>query len=502
SLPGKIELSIFPWVAVQFGPASLGNPPGFGSQPFASVQRASLRVRLLPLLHKQLQVGRVEVDGLDLHLLKNAQGRANWEMSQSGAKPTETSGPGAVSLQGIAGVVVRNSRVSYQDMVADHLNIDVGRVAQGVAVPIKWSLDLATAPGARPIPISGGASFEYGGNTAKLSGLDARLDDSTVRGDAALTNLTTGALRFDLSIDHFDLDRYRTPQVASAKSSAATATQLPLDALKGLDVDGKVSIGSATVSGVKLSQVSVGLADHGNVAHFAPIAAQLYGGRYTGDVTIDDRGAEPALHLDQQMQGIRIEPLLQDFAHQRRISGQGNVATNLTARGRTTDQLIRTLDGHVTANLANGAINGIDLWSAINGAIAVAQRKGLPSGGVGGSTKFDAFKVSADLTNGVASTHDLDIASGDLHVTGQGTTNLNTGAVDYRLNATVLKGAAGAAGAGTLASIPLLVSGTMTSPSVRPDVQGLAKSLAQRELEKHKGELKQKLQNALKGLFH
>ncbi|MGH8258953.1 MAG: AsmA family protein, partial [Steroidobacteraceae bacterium] len=114
SLPGDIKLSVFPWIAVQLGPASLGNPPGFGSQPFASVRRASLRVRLLPLLRKQLQVGRVEVDGLDLQLLKNAQGHGNWEMSQSGAAPSQPPGSSAVSLQGIAGVVVKDSRVSYQ----------------------------------------------------------------------------------------------------------------------------------------------------------------------------------------------------------------------------------------------------------------------------------------------------------------------------------------------------------------------------------------------------
>src|SRR5690348_4690987 len=98
SLEGPIRLSIFPWIAVQFGPASLGNPPGFGSQPFANLQRASLRVRVFPLLRKELQVGRVEVDGLDLRLRKNAQGHGNWEMSQAG-HPAQPSGSSSANLQ-------------------------------------------------------------------------------------------------------------------------------------------------------------------------------------------------------------------------------------------------------------------------------------------------------------------------------------------------------------------------------------------------------------------
>ena len=93
-------------------------------------------------------------------------------------------------------------------------------------------------------------------------------------------------------------------------------------------------------------------------------------------------------------------------------------------------------------NLTNGAIQGIDLWSAINSAVALAQRQSLPAKTLGNSTSFDTFKASADLANGVATTKDLDIASGDLRVTGQGTANLVTQAVDYRVNAAILKGAA------------------------------------------------------------
>ena len=39
------------------------------------------------------------------------------------------------------------------------------------------------------------------------------------------------------------------------------------------------------------------------------------------------------------------------------------------------------------------------------------------------------------------------------------------------------------------------------SPTVRPDLQGMAKARVQQELDKHKDELKQKAQDQLKGLF-
>jgi len=43
-LPGDIKLSVLPWVALELGPASLGNPPGFSDEPFLSFTHASVRV--------------------------------------------------------------------------------------------------------------------------------------------------------------------------------------------------------------------------------------------------------------------------------------------------------------------------------------------------------------------------------------------------------------------------------------------------------------------------
>src|SRR5215813_10954424 len=120
ALPGDITLSVFPCIALELGPASLGNPPGFGEEPFAAVKHAVLRVRLLPLLRKQLEIGRVEVDGLELRLRRNASGRGNWQSpSDSSATPQSSGGAGAAVLRGLAGIVITNSRVSYQDMVAE-----------------------------------------------------------------------------------------------------------------------------------------------------------------------------------------------------------------------------------------------------------------------------------------------------------------------------------------------------------------------------------------------
>jgi uncharacterized protein involved in outer membrane biogenesis len=58
-MSGDIKLSVFPTVALAVGPARLGNPPGYGDEPFLSFAHAALRVKLLPLLRRRLEVSRV-----------------------------------------------------------------------------------------------------------------------------------------------------------------------------------------------------------------------------------------------------------------------------------------------------------------------------------------------------------------------------------------------------------------------------------------------------------
>jgi AsmA protein len=157
SLPGKLKLSVFPWLAVETGEASLGNPQGFGDEPFLTLKRASMSVKLMPLLHRQLEVGRVEIDGLDLRLKQNAAGKGNWEDWGKPSEPSsnESSAPASLNL---AGVKIADARLAFEDMSAQQVNVTIGRIAPGAAIPVDMKMQLLTAPGARPMPLS--AAFQ------------------------------------------------------------------------------------------------------------------------------------------------------------------------------------------------------------------------------------------------------------------------------------------------------------------------------------------------------
>ena len=622
-LTGDIHLSVFPWIGLDLGPASLGNPPGFGEEPFVAVKHVALRVKLMPLLHGELQVGRIQIDGLDLRLKKNATGKGNWEDFGDKSKTsttTDTTKADSGGFKELAGVLIKDSRISYEQTTLSEVNLDIGRVAMKSPIPIKASFKLdrggnaaalsltATTDatlnpdekryGLAALSLSGNLTskgdnqpvawrfsapaldvdlaaqtlkapaftaqfaaaqlsgslegekivdapvmqgtikleplvvreflkrmnidppktrdehalsklaastdFRYGGNAASISNLDVQLDESKITGQAALTNLDTKAMTFDLKLDRIDLDRYMSPQNTAPKPDEKPF-ELPVAAIKPLDANGTVQIGSAKVAGVALTNMRMTVVSKDGIVHLNPAKASLYGGQYAGDITYDAHGTVPALKVDQQMSGVDVLQLLKSTVKSERLSGRANVTMKLGGQGRTSNALIKSLNGRVDANIADGAVEGIDLWGEISRAQAMLQQHTLPAGSTGNRTKFDAFMMSADIANGVATTKDLNIASQNLRVTGAGSSDFIKRTMDYRVVAKILKAPPDAKNSDltklALADIPVTVTGSMSNPKVRPDLEGIARAKLQQKVDEKKDELKKKLGDKLQDLF-
>lgn len=80
TIEGELSLSVFPWVAIEVGRTRFGNAEGFGDEPFASFERASLSVKLLPLLfRREVSVGTAELESLRVNLAVAGNGRSNWQ---------------------------------------------------------------------------------------------------------------------------------------------------------------------------------------------------------------------------------------------------------------------------------------------------------------------------------------------------------------------------------------------------------------------------------------
>ncbi len=79
ALGGDLKLSLFPWAGLSLSDLRLGNPPGFSEKDLLTVEGFDVRVKLLPLLFRDIQVQRFVLKGPRLVLERLENGRGNWE---------------------------------------------------------------------------------------------------------------------------------------------------------------------------------------------------------------------------------------------------------------------------------------------------------------------------------------------------------------------------------------------------------------------------------------
>ena len=156
-----LKLSVFPWIGIETGGVTLSNAKGFGDAPFAKIRQLGVRVKLLPLLSRQVEVDTLVLDGMHLNLAQKANGTNNWEdllkpsdeaLDKSSDKEDDSEGTGLVSLK-IQGVQIEDAQVSWRDDLAGqsyilkNVRLTTGILAAGKSVPLEAGFSLnSTAP--------------------------------------------------------------------------------------------------------------------------------------------------------------------------------------------------------------------------------------------------------------------------------------------------------------------------------------------------------------------
>lgn len=671
SLSGDLHLSIFPWLALEAGPASLGEAPGFGDEPFVSIQQARVGVRLLPLIRGKIEVGNVRLAGARIRLITDEQGRNNWadlgEQKESttpapaGEQPMEVPTVASLEIEDAA-VTLENRQEKTRQVVRD-FNLKTGRLASGEPFELNTDFVLDQEPSLSakvrlattvtadleanahrltkpqidvtltgqgypkegiPVKIAANAlsadvgkelyrlealtvtttwkgeglpsagvpvtlqAKDFNANlaaqTLELSGLDLdlagahltgsltgkeildapaltgplkldqvslrtwapklgvalptttdpkvfeklsfsgtvsmtktsadvgdivlQLDDTIAKGMLGVADFASKALRFDLNVDHINADRYLPPPVEQPAKPAAKEppTPIPVETLRALNARGQLQVGEAIFAGIKFTKLKLGVNARDGKVRFNPSQASMYGGNYTGDIGIDATGNVARITLDEHISGVDFAPLFKDFFETDRVSGKGTANIKLAGSGKNTDDVMKTLDGTVDFKVADGALEGADLWYEIRRARAVLKQQAIPERTGPARTPFTALTGSGVMKNGVLSNNDLNVAMQYLKVTGQGTVDIPASTLDYRLIAAVLKIPREGADTAQMqdmvdAEIPVKITGSLTDPKVRPDLEGYLKNELKQRVDKEKGKVEEKLKDKLKDLF-
>ncbi|MCX4188566.1 AsmA family protein [Methylophaga sp. OBS4] len=722
TLQGDIGLSVFPWIALELGPLSLSNAEGFKADAFAQVEAAEIRIKLMPLLKKQLEMDTVVLDGLVLNLETDKNGKTNWDdltaTDDSKAKdkpetpPSKEPSAPALATISIAGVKLTNANIlwsdaskgeNYQlrnlnlntdplvpgkptavDMAFDlisakpeakahvtlntKITVDMENqqyalddvkfttIAEGKALPFsqadvalngnvkadmvkqlvditdlvvtaktnkdaqaidarmtgKVSSNLATQqttveglnltanikdpalPGkqaelklntnlmadlqqqtltlsalivelqemmltadikANKIltdnPTFAGNAHINPFNLRKLAGdldidlpemadtstlelmeikaelegsassinakqLIVTLDQSTLSGQLAINNFASPAFNFKLKLDEIDADRYlppveegkgkAKPAASPATTAAAGSSELPLDTLRQINAKGSIDIGKMKLTGIRSENIHITVNAADGLVKLTPMRADLYQGKYNGDVTLDARGKTLKLAIDENLKGVQAGPLLQDMTGDAKISGTASANTKLTGNGATVEQIKQTLSGNGGFSFTDGALQGINIAESIRIAKAALKGEKLPESDAPVQTDFSSLSGTFKATNGVIDNQDLEVKSPLLRINGAGQASLPDETINYNLKVAVVGTVAGQGGKELAelkgVTIPVKISGTFSEPKPSVDLASMVKDQAKEELKaKAEEKLKDKLGDGLGGLL-
>jgi AsmA protein len=480
---GDISFTFYPWLGLELGPVALSNAQGFTRDVFARVAGAKVNVRLIPLLRREVEVDSILLDGLALHLEKDAAGQTNWEdlVREVEEEPAPVREEPAIRDLSIGGITVRNALVTWDDRSAEQTfelrNVDLSTSEVRFGELFRFSLGfdfLSTAPqlasrteiagramldpgaeryAARPLEIqstlkgeqipgqtmtlnlttsmdadlkagtvtlseislnalgqlqahgemhvsdvttepayrgslmllrfnprelmramgidppqssdpnaltslAAEASFSGTAESATIDTLLLVLDQTTLKGTAAVPSFEPQAYRFDLNVDAIDLDRYLPPQVEEAPADPVAAPPAedgdPLEGVRDLRLSGQMVVGRLKLMNLTTSDVRIGVQARDGLLTVDPLRMDLYGGTASGRIRMDARKPLPTWSASEKLTSVQIGPLLQDFMNQELISGTANLDIELSGAGLDADRIKQALDGRSASVSATG----------------------------------------------------------------------------------------------------------------------------------------------------
>jgi AsmA protein len=270
-IEGDLKLSLFPWLGLEKGGIELANAPGFGEQPFARVAAAGVRVKVLPLLQRELVVDTVTLNGLVLNLMRNRAGATNWQdlrttaPEQPKAKPAPSPVPAAIGALTIGGIEIRAGEIDWRDEVSGahyalhDLTLSGGKVVPGEPVDLSLAFDLETRdpPARARIELETRATLDLGEQTLDVARVALRIDELGLKANFKASRIMEAPLaQGTLEIALFDprpLMKKLAPGIKAPRGEVLR--QVELESQFALDLDHQ----TLALSGLRLRVDEVAL---------------------------------------------------------------------------------------------------------------------------------------------------------------------------------------------------------------------------------------------------
>lgn len=453
-IQGDIEWSLFPRVGISLPEVTIGNPKGIEGPSLAHIEKLNLQARLLSLLTGKIDIDEIRIDNAKINLIIDKDNHNNWQQWQARNQPQLTFyaalGKTPVVLHNnkshslpiralsISSLEIHNSRVQLIDRRSNEMqefrNVD---------------FSLRGFKNDRDFPVQ--LAYEWILKKSN-SALQQRLN-ATAHVKLAQQQLSLP----EFSITSF----WIRPELG----------KLPID------IEGKLS------ANLQTKQISL-----------PDLTIQIANMTLNGQINIEQKANHPVLSAQLKSNDTALKPLLTALNGSSRLSGQLTWQTTLNGRLDAEAGFVSTLDGQGQIAIADGVLSGINLTNLMQQAIAYTGTGNKPSSSdtTANETVFNSIRGSYTLQQGVLSNNDLVIEFNPYVAKGTGSINLVNDRISYQLTL------AGNSSTNKNIELPVLITGSVDHPAIRPDFGKIAEQFFKKEIKNFLTNPNQNLKDTLK----
>ena len=218
SIGDDLGFTLFPWAGVALSDIRLGNPTGFAEKDFVTAKSFEVRLKLLPLISKKIEVKRLVLNEPRIVLVKNKTGAVNWEFPAAATEPAKKSdapsdkapsGGLPISSLVVNDLAIKNGVVIFMDQAANSrqelsaINLTVKDVSMDNPVKIAFSAQLDNKPVSLDGSVGPLGNVMQGGVVSMDLSLEA-LKQISLQLKGSLENpLTTPGVNVNITVDPF-----------------------------------------------------------------------------------------------------------------------------------------------------------------------------------------------------------------------------------------------------------------------------------------------------------
>ena len=334
------------------------------------------------------------------------------------------------------------------------------------------------------------------GNPQKISVSDGilNIDESKINFSVNAKDFSRPDVTFKVKLDQIDLNRYLPPKTgkksdANKKSgSSELASKKPAEektdysSLRSLVLNGSIHAGKVKVNKTVAQDINVKISGKNGIFHINPLTMKLYNGDMSSNITLNVKKNTPQSNIKLKLNNIECEPLIKDVLEKDILKGTVKAGVALSMSGDDAEKIMKTLNGKGEFSVKNGAVKGIDLVAMVrntDGAYGFAGQSNKSS-----ETGFSELYAPFTITDGLLKTTDTRMVSTLIRVAVSGKANLPGETLKFRIEPVVVttSKADKKKMKRSEVKVPVLVSGTFSSPKFRPDLKAIAKDQLKKEV--------------------